>query len=180
MLHQWNFYFFILIPVCAEGYQVTAHITGSGIFRSLHEVLLSNPANGAYWQHALVKAEWQSVVQSALNTHSLCKSLVNCSSWTIGHYPDIDSLFVQDSVKSIWKPSSAVVLGQEASVLAHRVIHSVRCTQRGLSSLVSLLLTFKESVYVHVRAHARMCARVRTRVSMNACMHTVCPCSNTG
>lgn len=33
---------------------------------------------------------------------------------------------------------------QEASVLAHHVIHSVSCTQRGPSSLVSPLLAFKE------------------------------------
>lgn len=103
-------------------------------------------------------------------THFLCKSLVNCSSWTIGHYPYTDWLFVQDSLKSIWKPSSAVVR-QEASVLAHRVIHSVSRTQRGLSSPVSLLLAFKECVCLHT--HMQECIRVCVRAR-------ICPCSNTG
>lgn len=122
----------------------------------------------------LVMAGWQTVAQSALNAHFLLRSLVNCSSSTIGHYPVIDSQFVQDSAKSIWKPSSGCCVRQEASVLAHRVIHSVSCTQRGLSSLVSLLLAFRECACVcvmctHMQEFARVCA--------HAC---ICPCSNTG
>lgn len=135
---------------------MAAHIKGSGrILKYLHAVLLSSPANGACWQSALVTAGWQSAVQSALNTHFLRKSLVNCSSSTIGHYPDIDSLFVQDSEKSIWKPSSAVGWDGKRWFLALCVIHSVSCIQRGLSSLVSLLLAFKECVSIY--AHVRMC-----------------------
>lgn len=51
---------------------------------------------------------------------------------------------------------------QEVSALAHRIIHSVSRTQRGLSSLVSLLLAFKECV-------CAQCTCENVRVC--SCMH---------
>jgi len=52
---------------------------------------------------------------------------------------------------------------QEVSALAHRIIHSVSRTQRGLSSLVSLLLAFKECVCAQCT-----CENVRVCVLMHA------------
>lgn len=57
---------------------------------------------------------------------------------------------------------------QEACVLAVRVIHSVTCTQRGPSSLVSLLLAFKECPCVY-NVHAM---RERVYFRELSCMHT--------
>ncbi len=75
---------------------------------------------------------------------------------------------------------------QEASVLAHRVIHSVSCTQRGLSSLALLLLAFKECVCVCTRImymHIQECvcvlmhAYVPVRTQDNSSGHTCSPYS---
>lgn len=99
----------------------------------------------------------KTVVQSALNAHFLLKSLVNCSSSTIGYYPDIDSLFCASFGEIHLKAIRSCWVRQEASVLALRVIHSVTRTQRGPSSLVSLLLAFKECVCVHTKECERSC-----------------------
>lgn len=117
----------------------------------------------------------QTVLQSPLGTHFLRKLLVNCSSSAIGHYRDIDSVFVQDSAKIHLKAVPALsCVRQETSVLAHRVIHSVSCTQRGLSPLVSLLLACKECVCVYIM-HMHMQECVCVCVCVCALMHAYVP-----
>lgn len=76
---------------------------GAGIFRQLNAGPLSSPCK---WSELAKRPCYGWVTDSGggggggANTHLLSKSLVNCSPSMIGHYI-IDSLFVQDSEKSI-------------------------------------------------------------------------------
>lgn len=74
--------------------------------------------------------------------------------WPLPHYGlTVCTRFSKIHLKAI----QCCCVRQEASVLAHRVILSDSRTQRGISSLVSLLLAFKECLCVcNVHAHARM------------------------
>lgn len=101
--HQWIF-FPPHWPACAEEYQISTQIKGWGIQTPADSLVKS-----CKWNLRVLYGCYRRWVQSAPNTHFPCKSLVNCSSSMICHYPIIDWLFVQDSSKSIWKPSSAVV-----------------------------------------------------------------------
>lgn len=54
--HQRNFFFFFFLRRLSAMRYTESHIKGSGIFRYLHADWLSSPANGTYWQRALVMA----------------------------------------------------------------------------------------------------------------------------
>lgn len=102
------------VIIAEENHAVTARLeTRKYCISALF--VLTGSGNGTCWPGATsVMARWQARgAKCPANTHVLPKSPANCSSSTIGHYPDIDSLFAQDSPKSIWKPSSAAVLDRK-------------------------------------------------------------------
>lgn len=170
-----GFLFFFLWVLSVMRY-IKSHIKGSGIFRYLHAVLVSSPANGTYWQRAPCYG-WVTDCGAKCPKHTFSPQIAGelffLNDWPLPRYwLTVCTRFGEIHLKAV----QCCCVRQEASVLALRVIHSVSRTQRGLSSLVSLLLAFKECacvcvdiMYMHRQEFA--CARA------HAC---ICPCSNTG
>ncbi len=145
-----GFLFFFLRGLSAMGY-IKSHIKGSGIFRYLHAVLESSPANGTFWQRAPCYG-WVTDCGAKCPKHTFSPQIA-CELFFLNDWPlprywlTVCTRFGKIHLKAI----QCCCVRQEASVLALCVIHSVSCTQRGLSSLVSLLLAFKECVCVCAR-----------------------------
>lgn len=140
--HQWNFFFSPSRPVCDEVYRVSHKGLGniqmpaciSGVRPCKWNLLAARPCYGCVTECGA------KCPKHTFSPQITCE-LFFFNDRPLPHYwLTVCSRFGEIHLKAIQDCCGR----QEVSVLAQRVIHSVSCTQRGLSSLVSLLSAFKE------------------------------------